>query len=169
MEVTLRPARIDDVIAIGRLHHRSRRSAYHGIVSPGALDAVSADATAEWWVERWSYERDTHRLTVAECQRELTGFTYLGPHEGGDRLTGELYAIHIEPSRRGHGIGTLLLGDAVDAMRAAGRHRGVLWVYRANRSARRFYEHNGWQPDGIERDAWLGPDPVTQLRYGRGL
>ncbi|WFE24966.1 GNAT family N-acetyltransferase [Solwaraspora sp. WMMD791] len=169
MALILRPARLDDVSAVGHLHHLSRRSAYRGIVADAALDAVPGPALAAWWTERLTYERDTHRLTVAERDSELAGFTYVGPHSDGDPDTGELYAIHVAPPHQGTGIGAALLRDALDTMRGHRYDRAVLWVLAENRPARRFYEHSGWRPDGQRRDSWIGPVLTPQLRYTRAL
>ncbi|WFE23491.1 GNAT family N-acetyltransferase [Solwaraspora sp. WMMD937] len=169
MAVTLRTAILDDIAPVGHLHHRSRLSAYQGIVPDAALETYGADVTARWWVERWSYERDTHRLTVAEHQGLLIGFTYVGPHEDGEPATGELYAIHVDPGHQGRGVGRVLIRDALDTMRERRCRRAVLWVYAANHRARDFYEAGGWRPDGVGRNGWLGPVPTPQLRYARDL
>ncbi|MDG4763846.1 GNAT family N-acetyltransferase [Solwaraspora sp. WMMD406] len=169
MPVTLRPAHLDDVIPVGYLHHRSRRDAYRGIVSDEALTAVSAESTAGWWVERWTYERHTHLLTVAEHDGHLVGFSYLGPHEDGDPHLGELYAIHVDPARLRTGIGRLLIHHARTALRDQGHDHAVLWVLTANTQARRFYERDGWSPDGPRRESWIGPAATEQLRYRRQL
>jgi GNAT superfamily N-acetyltransferase len=167
--VTLRPAQPDDVTAVGHLHYRSRCSAYRDIVPESALTAVPADAIAGWWVERWSYERDTHLLTVAETDGTLAGFTYVGPDEDGDPAPGELYAIHVDDRYHGRGVGTALIRDALDTMRRRRYLRGTLWVITANQRARRFYERGGWQPDGGRRDGWIGPVSTPQLRYAQAL
>jgi GNAT superfamily N-acetyltransferase len=167
--LTLRPAEPDDVPAVGQLHHRSRRSAYRNIVPDSALTAVPADAIARWWTERWSYERHTHLLTVAEYDGALAGFSYVGPDEDGDPATGELYALHVDDRYHRRGIGTALIHDALTTIRNGGYLRAALWVIAANQRARRFYERGGWQPDGRQREGWIGPVPTPQLRYGQTL
>jgi GNAT superfamily N-acetyltransferase len=160
----LRPATDADVPAIGRVHIDSRIVAYAGLVSAEALHATSAEAMAAYWAERWHWERESHRLTVAVADDEVVGFTYTGPSETPDAV--ELYAIHVLPAYQGAGVGRDLLADASAAL---GPGRAVLWVLDGNAQARRFYERNGWAFDGETRQAPIGPELTLQLRYAKKL
>jgi GNAT superfamily N-acetyltransferase len=168
----LRTVDDSDLAAVGALHHRSRTDAYAGLVSAAGLAAGSAEAMGEWWAERWRWERDVCRLTVAADGDTVIGFSYLGPSETPDAV--ELYAIHVDPTRVGTGVGRLLMAGALHdlaamSMSEPGRDRAVLWVLVGNTRARRFYERAGWVPDGAERLAPIGPELVAQLRYARSL
>ncbi|MEV8505274.1 GNAT family N-acetyltransferase [Actinoplanes sp. NPDC051475] len=164
MSVQLRPPADDDLLAVGDLHYRSRVSAYAGIVSPAALKFGSPAALGEWWSERWRWERDTHRLTVAVAGDVLAGFTYLGPSE--EDGIAELSAIHADPAFVGKGVGRALMLDALPALARIGS-RAVLWVLEDNGRARRFYERGGWVADGVTRIEPIGSEPVRQIRYSR--
>ncbi|HEY6597236.1 MAG TPA: GNAT family N-acetyltransferase [Asanoa sp.] len=169
MTVTLRQAGPDEDLApVGALHHRSRVAAYRDFVPVEELETFGAAAFGAWWTERWTWERRTHRLTVAECDGRLVGFTYVGP-DGDDDGVAQLYAIHLEPQEQGKGLGRLLMVDALDALRAAGWPRVVLWVLAGNAHARRFYERGGWAPDGREREDVIGTVTTPQLRYARDI
>ena len=159
MTALVRPAADADLPAIGALHYRSRASAYAGILSPAALTFGSSAVMGHWWTERWKWERETHRLTVAVDGDEVVGFTYLGPsfYEGAR----ELYAIHVDPGVVGSGVGRLLMLDALPHL---GDH-AVLWVLAENAVARRFYEQGGWSADGTTRDEAMGGEMTHQLRY----
>jgi GNAT superfamily N-acetyltransferase len=162
MTVRLRPAADDDLLAVGDLHYRSRASAYAKILPPQALTAGSPEFMGEWWTERWKWESDTHRLTVAVDDDVVVGFSYVGPSpEDGVR---ELYAIHVDPDHVGSGVGKLLMLDALPHL---GDH-AVLWVLEGNDRARRFYERGGWRADGVTRDEVMGGAQTHQLRYARG-
>jgi ribosomal protein S18 acetylase RimI-like enzyme len=161
MTARLRPAADDDLFAVGELHYDSRASAYAEILSPEALSVGSPEFMGEWWTERWKWERDTHRLTVAVDGDEVIGFSYVGPSP--DDGVRELYAIHVDPAHIGGGVGKLLM---VDALAELGDH-AVLWVLEGNARARRFYERGGWRADGTTRDELLGGEPTHQLRYSR--
>jgi GNAT superfamily N-acetyltransferase len=166
MSVQLRPVSDDDLRAVGALHFHSRATAYADILSPLALAHGSAEAMGEWWAERWQWERETHRLTVAVDGDTLAGFSYLGPTEQDG--VGELYAIHADPAYVGNGVGRALMLDALPALARLG-DRAVLWVLEANSRARRFYERGGWVSDGTTRTEAIGGEPVAQLRYGRAV
>jgi GNAT superfamily N-acetyltransferase len=155
----LRPGTERDLSAVGSLHYRSRASAYAHILSPTALTYGSPQALGEWWVERWRWERHTHRLTVAIDGGAVVGFTYLGP--SADPGVMELSAIHVDPVYVGSGVGRLLMCDALPHLGA----RAVLWVLEGNERARRFYERGGWTFDGATRDLPMGGETSHQLRY----
>jgi GNAT superfamily N-acetyltransferase len=157
--VVLRTGVPADFAQVGPLHYRSRRTAYAGFLPPEALTFGSPDALREWWTERWSWERDTHRFVVAADGDRIVGFSYLGPSEEPGAV--ELAAIHVEPDRVGTGVGRLLMADALPHL---GDH-GVLWVLEQNERARRFYERGGWRPDGSAREAPIGAVITRQVRY----
>ena len=161
MTALLRPGADSDLLAIGALHYRSRAAAYADILSPAALSFGSASAMGEWWAERWKWEQDTHRLTVAADGSEIVGFSYVGPSV--DEGVRELYAIHVDPRFVGGGVGRLLM---VDALAHLG-DRAVLWVLEGNARARRFYERGGWFADGTTRNEAMGGETTHQLRYSR--
>jgi ribosomal protein S18 acetylase RimI-like enzyme len=166
--ITIRPATAADLSSVGEVHARARGEAYRDIVPAVALQAVSASAMAQWWEQRWSYERETHRMTVAQtADGAVAGFTYVGPSRTTG--TGELYAIHVDPDRQGGGIGRALMEKALDSLGDLGASRAVLWVLAENATARRFYERGGWRGDGAERRAPVGPALTRQLRYWRPL
>jgi GNAT superfamily N-acetyltransferase len=165
MIVTLREAGPgEDLAAIGALHHRSRVAAYRGFLPLDALESFGAGPFGAWWTERWKWERETHRLTLAERDGRPVGFAYVGP-DGDEEGVAQLYAIHLEPDEQGKGVGRLLMLDALNALKAAGWPRVVLWVLAGNAHARRFYERGGWVPDGREREDAIGTIMTTQLRY----
>lgn len=152
-------------MAVGAMHYRSRAAAYAHILSDVALAGGSAEAFGEWWSERWRWEKDTHRLTVAERDGELIGFTYVGPSETPGAA--ELYAIHVDPAHVGTGAGRDLMVNALRQLAELGGDRAVLWVLEANDRARAFYERGGWTPDGATRVEPVSGEPVAQLRYSR--
>jgi GNAT superfamily N-acetyltransferase len=167
MSAALRTGEDVDLLAVGAMHYRSRAAAYADILSPGTLARLSADSLAQWWVERWKWERETHRLTVAEQDGAVVGFTYVGPSETPG--CAELYAIHVEPGLVGTGLGRRLMDNALPQLAGLGAERAVLWVLEANERARRFYDRAGWVADGGTRVEAVNGEPVPQLRYTRSF
>nr|WP_205808580.1 GNAT family N-acetyltransferase [Micromonospora sp. HNM0581] len=165
----MRPAEAADLLPVGALHQRSRVAAYSSFLPAEALADPTPEAMGEYWAQRWTWERDDHLMTVAERDGALVGFSYLGPDDAGDPVTGLLNAIHLEPSERGRGVGRALMVDALANMRLRGWRRAVLWVLRDNTRARRFYERGGWSPTGRHRDEQIGEILTPQLRYTRRL
>jgi ribosomal protein S18 acetylase RimI-like enzyme len=168
--VLIRTVEDSDLAAVGGLHVRSRADAYRGLVSDAALASGSAAAMGEWWTERWRWERDTHRLAVADDGGAVIGFSYVGPSETDGAV--ELYAIHVDPARIGAGVGRALMVNALadlPAVAAPDTERAVLWVLTGNVRARRFYEQGGWTADGATRESPIGSELTEQVRYQRKL
>ena len=167
MSVILRPAAGSDPAAVGRLHHRSRADAYADLVDPGSFAGRGPEMFVEWWSERWRWEQDTHRLTVAEDDGTLVGFSYVGPSE--TEGAAELYALHVDPARVGTGVGRRLMVQALRDLTGYDAGRAVLWVLEGNTVARRFYAAGGWTPDGATRVEPINDQPLPQLRYTHPL
>ncbi|MBM2623476.1 GNAT family N-acetyltransferase [Actinoplanes sp. LDG1-06] len=167
MDVSLRTASESDLVAVGAVHQSSRVAAYAGILPAATLELRTAEAFGEWWSERYRWERETHRMTVAVSASAVVGFTYVGLSETPGAT--ELYAIHVLPSLVGTGVGRLLMVDALSALASFGEPRAVLWVLAANTRARKFYEAGGWTLDGATRREPVNGEPVDQLRYTRTL
>lgn len=167
MSVVVRAGKDVDCAGVGAVHYRSRADAYAHILDPETLAGGSSAAMSEWWAERFTWENETHRLTVAERDGEIVGFTYVGPSETPGAA--ELYAIHVDPSLVGTGLGRTLMIGALEQLSGYGEERAVLWVLEGNDRARRFYERGGWRPDGETRVEAVNGEPSRQLRYGTSL
>lgn len=166
MSVLIRAVTDADLAAVGALHLASRTTAYAGIIAAEALADTTPDAMAEWWRERFRWERDTHRFVVAEDGGTVVGFTYAGPDETPDAAI--LHAIHVAPGRIGSGLGRLLLTDVQDWFGAHPAWRSAsLWVLEGNARARGFYEHHGWRFDGTTMVDAIGTAMVPMVRYRR--
>jgi GNAT superfamily N-acetyltransferase len=146
-------------MAVGALHYRSRATAYAHFLPPAALNFGSPEALGEWWSERWKWEQEDHRMTVAVDGDRVVGFTYLGPDE--EPRVRLLSAIHVDPEYVGGGVGRLLMLDALEHLGES----AVLWVLEPNERARHFYERGGWVFDGTTRDEVMSGVPTHQLRY----
>lgn len=157
--MNLRPGTDDDWPAVGDLHYRSRADAYRGFLTAEALATGSGAALGEYWTERAKWEE--HRLTVAERDGRIIGFTYITP--SSEPGVNELCAIHVDPAEIGTGVGRELMRDALTVL----GDRAVLWVIDQNVRARRFYERAGWAPDGGRRDDTIGGQTVHHVRYAR--
>ena len=66
--------------------------------------------------------------------------------------------LAVRPERWGDGLARRAIERAADA------HR--LWCLVENRRARGLYEHLGWQPTGLEREAEWPPYP-REMEYAR--
>ncbi|MFE5484625.1 GNAT family N-acetyltransferase [Streptomyces sp. NPDC056527] len=114
---------------------------------------------------------DSTDLVAVDARGRVVGWACLGPSRDTATApdTGELYALYVQPSLTGSGIGRALL-EAVHAhAHAAGFAPVLLWVLAGNGGARRFYERAGYVADGaVQADDYDGVS-VPEVRYRRAL
>jgi GNAT superfamily N-acetyltransferase len=60
----------------------------------------------------------------------------------------ELYSMWVHPSRRGQGVGDLLVAEVLDWAREEDVKAVELWVVGDNETARRLYARHGFAPTG---------------------
>ena len=167
----IRPAASADVPDLARLHVVSWRAAYRGIMPDAVLDSLSIEAFETRWRQSFA---QTQRSTLAvEINRQLVGFTSVGPSRDADvepHSTGELYALYLDPLVWGQGVGHALWSAAFQMLVENQFADATLWVLEANTRARSFYERVGFclEPGAtkaLEREGAVLPE----VRYRRPL
>ena len=109
---------------LGGVRVRSARGA--DLPAVIALDAeITGVAKATYWRERfdWYVGRQPDRFfLVAEREEEMLGFIVgeVRAWEFGSPPSGWIFAIHIRPGARLHGLGTLLFDEICMRFRSAG-------------------------------------------------
>lgn len=136
----LRPLRWQDLLAVDRIE---RESFPTDAWSPGAFWAELA-------------QRPRRDYVVVEQGGAVVGY-------GGLDLAGEtadVMTIAVDPARRGHGLGRVLLDELLERARRAGAEQVLLEVRADNPAAIGLYEAHGfeelrrrrgyYQPDGVD-------------------
>ena len=174
MAAVVRPAVVGDADVIGSVHVRAWQAAYRGILPDEYLDGLSIPERRERW-RRGLAEGPTDRsVLVVEDPRDATvcGFAVVGDPRDADGRgpgEGELWAINLGPEAWGRALGSALLDGAVGGLRARGAASAYLWVLERNQRARRFYDREGWSPDGGAKESRFGDRTVREVRYRRVL
>ena len=162
----MRRATAEDADAIARIHVETWRVAYAHAFPAEYLAALSGDERRALWAR--TLAAGVNDVFVAELDGAVAGFAAAGACEDEDGATrGELYALYVEPSAWGQGLGRALLGRAEQALRAAGYGEASLWVLEDNPRTRRVYEAAGWAPDGGRKP--LAETGVPTVRYRKRL
>jgi GNAT superfamily N-acetyltransferase len=163
MEV--RAAVAADADDVARVHVRSWRSAYRGLIAQEYLDSLEPEAMAG----RYTFGRVGLRLPstlVAVEGSTICGLATTGLCRDMDLPNfGELMAIYVDPAHLRTGVGRALISAARQRLRHVGVAGAVLWVLDGNIDARRFYERDGWWFDGAWRTEPFGDHSVKQVRY----
>lgn len=160
-----------DAPALAGVSARAFEATYRGIVPDPVLDSWIADAPASWLGALANRGPDgPGRIWVAERDDAVIGYAttspakdwWLPPPEGA----GELTNLYLDPAVIGSGVGRTLYVHALEDLRERGFDPIVVWAFRHNARAVRFYERMGLAIDVAEHDWVLGdvPCPIVRLR-----
>jgi len=167
----VRHAVLDDAATLGGISARAFETTYRGIVPDAALDEWIDGATASWRAALANREPDSpSRAWVAERDGTPIGYAttspakanWLPPPDGA----GELTNLYLDPEVIGTGVGRLLYDHAIADLRERGFDPLVVWAFRHNTRARRFYEARGLVID-VPDHAWVLADvpcPIVRFR-----
>jgi ribosomal protein S18 acetylase RimI-like enzyme len=151
--MTIRPARLVDMPAIGKLGALLVRA--HHEFDPKRFIAATPQ-TARGYGSYLGSQLDNPDVIVlvAEQDGEVIGYTYAGV-EGMDYMSlrgpaGVVYDIVVDPAHRGKGIGRKLLDATLDALKSAGSPRAVLSTAERNEPAQRLFDRAGFRRTMIE-------------------
>jgi GNAT superfamily N-acetyltransferase len=97
---------------------------------------------------------------IAELDVERVGCVFCVP--AGEEGTAKLRLLLVHPEGRGHGLGTRLVGTAIEFARAAGYERMELWTNHPLVAARRIYLAYGFRLIAEEAHHSFGVDLVGQ-------
>ena len=162
--VAIRPALVEDAAAIAETHVASWRATYPGIVPQVYLDSLHVPEFEERWRSRLVAASEVS-LYVAECAGSICGFAAGGPaRQEISGLSGELYAIYLQPGMCSRGIGSRLFWTIAEDLSRSGNRGLYVWVLKENPS-RRFYERLGGKPL-TSAEIEIGGLALTEISYG---
>jgi ribosomal protein S18 acetylase RimI-like enzyme len=149
--LAIRPAEIPDAEGIARVCAAGWRDTYRGIKEPERIEAVIA--------EYYTPERISGEIAAPQGWDgwivAVEDDTVIGAGGGGmtEPGVGEIFVLYLDPTRRGEGIGTLLLDAITDQQRAQGAREQWVSVEPENTKGLPFYYARGFEVRG-ERPEW---------------
>ena len=157
MAIELREARRGDELAVADLHVRTWQEAYRGLIPDEFLDALDVQERASRYTfESLDPDGPATLLAVQEgedCGEVILGFvTFCRSRDADAPDHGEIVALYVDPDRYEGGVGRMLMAEARRRLWEAGFAEALLWVLDGNDRAARFYEGEGWAPDGARRE-----------------
>jgi GNAT superfamily N-acetyltransferase len=129
------------------------------------------DQPADWLrqpalVSAWVGELEGRVVGHVGLSRSEVGDVAPGLWSAGQGVRSDATAVvsrlFVAPAARGHGIGALLMAQAVREARDRGLHP-VLDVVASDTAAAALYERLGWQLLGIAEQRW-SPDQIVTVR-----
>jgi ribosomal protein S18 acetylase RimI-like enzyme len=169
-DTRIRRAVRSDADALGDVAARAWAATYPGIVPAPVLEEWIGSARSNWHESLARAEGEPEsRAWVAERGGVVTGYAttspgkdwWLPPPEGA----GELTNLYLDPSAIGTGLGSRLFDHASADLRQRGFTPLVVWAFRDNRRACRFYERKGLTIDVADHDWVLGSVPCKIVRF----
>lgn len=151
MNVVIRLASVDDAKTLARLGRETSHAYFSQVWGPGKLaDFIERDFT-EAVLRTQLGNPDKHAYTLLELDDQPVGFTRINwkrPVPLSDAAGAELQKIYFLPGFTGKGLGTRLLLDAIERVRA--RPDSLIWldVLTNNPRARKLYERHGFTVTG---------------------
>lgn len=163
--LTIRPAEIQDVAGIARVHVDTWRTTYAGIVPDQYLENLSYEKREALWGSVLSQNEAGSHLLVAVRGAEVLGFSSAG-RDRDDHQTGELYAIYLRPALHGTGLGRQLFQRSFQIMKKDGFRKIRLWALEDNPTCR-FYRAMGGVVSG-EKIESFGEKKLKEIAFTWG-
>lgn len=149
----------DDATALRQLARRSLESGYATVLPKQVID----DAVEEWYSEEAieSYLADDEMaFVIGEIEGEVVGFCQR--HVVEDFGKGRILWLHVDPDHRGIGIGSDLLGAAIDRLHDRGIETVTAVVLADHDAGVAFYEANGFHKLA-DRQVEIGGERFREL------
>lgn len=169
MNMLIRPAEPSDAMDVARVHVRSWQAAYRTLLPDDYLDQLRPEDRAQRY-DFTGLDPRKPRTIVAVEEGSICGFATTAPSRDPDLPDyGEVLALYVEPEMWGRGMGVALMSAARAQLTTAGFRNAVLWLLAGNIRAARFYQIDGWAPDGLSRTDTVWGVTVDEVRYLREL
>ena len=149
----VRIAKFEDMAVAANIMITSFRTAFADFVSQETMDTCTNPENCRAMLESIYREGTMHFLKDGD-----EGFLCWQEAEDG----AEIVAIHSLPESWGTGLGHVML---TEALKQIGDLPVILWAFKENTRARRFYEKHGLHWDGSERVSEF--DGALEVRYVR--
>jgi drug/metabolite transporter (DMT)-like permease/ribosomal protein S18 acetylase RimI-like enzyme len=159
--VTVREGGAPDLDAIAAIRVNSWKDTYRPLIGGQVVDRLLDVREHRRDMER-ILNHDGGLLLVAEDENHaVAGFALSHLADNGEPF---LESLHVQPGRRSHGIGAMLLRETAARWAARGHRSMSLHVVESNVRAKRFYDRFGGREVGVVVSDWRGAQ-VSQAIY----
>lgn len=153
------PAGPGDAEDLARLHIRSWRETYQGLLPDSFLNRMSIPVHTRRFAASLIKPGEREATLVAADREGLVGYAAGGPSRAKRPGEAEITTLYVLRAAQGYGLGRRLLTHIAQVFAANEATSLMLSVLRDNIPARGFYEHLGGQAEAPRREP--GPGGVT--------
>lgn len=159
-----RLAETADADQIARVHYESLNVTFNH-TAPEYVASRTLNDFENAWHERVLSQTSITNLLLSN--NEIVGFVSAGPCRDEDTNSswGSVDRIYLHPSVCEKGLGLQLLKWCENNLAERNFETAKLWVFEVNKRAIRFYERNGYKPDGNSKQEF----GRCLLRYEKSL
>lgn len=144
-DLAIRRGVIEDAAEASRMHARTWKISYRGLLPDALLDGLAPSRWENGWRRGFGSMDPTRTVHVAEIGGRIVGFAGSGRARAGapTGYAGEVYAIYVDPDHQGKGIGRILLKKAAEGLAERRLIPVIIWTLFDNPRSRGFYESRG--------------------------
>ena len=144
LDYVISPAGPADAAALGRVHVRSWRETYPGLLPQAALNRMSPEVHARRFRHELTRTKPGQVTLIAEGVDGAVGYASGAVLKGEGRAAdAEVFTLYVVRAAQGVGVGRALLKASARVLRAEGARSLMLFVLSRNEAARGFYERLG--------------------------
>lgn len=145
MKIKIRKIKPGDEAIVSRIQIESWKSAFAGILSQKELERNTDFENVKSMYEN-VLKKDLAQGWILLIDDEPHCIAFWGKSREVDLSDyAELICIHSLQNRWSKGYGSMMLEKILDEMRMAGYKNAMLWVFKENNRARKFYEKHGFR------------------------
>lgn len=165
----IRNAQPEDAFNVAMAHVTSWQAAYRGILPDGYLQGLRAEDRARKYDFSCADPTKPHTIVGIDEGRVVGFATTCAARDSDLQDAGELTALYVDPRCWGLGVGASLIAAARLRLKNLGFQRACLWLLDGNVRGSRFYQKDGWEPDGYKRIHTIWGIAVNETRCQRDL
>ncbi|MFE6169883.1 N-acetyltransferase family protein [Viridibacillus arvi] len=166
MAYVIRPATIEDIAGIAKVHVDSWRTTYKGLLKQDFLDNLTYSSREASWQRNIESEGNIIFVAVKEEDQQIVGFICGSKTQEGEYPTydADLTAIYLFEHEQGKGIGKAMLKQLFVEFKKLNYSSSIVKVLEDNSSCR-FYEAMG--AEFIDSNPiQIGGEQLELLTYG---
>lgn len=161
--ISIRPAKIDDVSMVSRIHAFCWRETYSFMPEP-VLQSRNREFRKMQWLGWFESQNENEGLFVVEADHDVVGFCFCCPNSDPEiNGRGEMHAAYVMPAHRGREVGPVMMLTMLEFMMARELTPPVLWAFRSN-PIRLWYAQMGWRSQ-VKRNRVLESFAVPEVGY----